>query len=343
MSVFSNRVSTTVQTKIMPKVVDTVLNSNVFFSRMLVKAKKWSGEQMKFPIFWEAGTSGSSFSGYDTFDTSVVDNRINLTFDPKFYQIGVSLPLTEVSVNATEEKVMDLIKSEADYKSQQMASEVGSLLYSDGLGNGSKDFLGLAAIDDDGTSAATYGGLARSTYTTLKSTVTASGGTLTLAKMDTLYDAISSGSQTPTVGITTKAVWSFYGQLLNPMQRINRSIDMSGNASTHGGSGWTTVDYRGIDILSDEKATTGVLFFLNENYLDFYALPFAMSEPILYDGNTVEGNDYSSAKVRGLGFSWTGFKKPINSAAIVGQIMLGGQLISQNPKRHGKLTGITGI
>ena len=47
--------------------------------------------------------------------------------------------------------------------------------------------LGLAALVDDGTSVSTIGGISRSTYTTLKGTVTASSGTLTLAKLDTLW------------------------------------------------------------------------------------------------------------------------------------------------------------
>jgi hypothetical protein len=35
--------------------------------------------------------------------------------------------------------------------------------------------------------------------------------------------------------------------------------------------------------------------------------------------------------------------KPTNAFSVVGHIVLGGQFITENPKRHGKLTGITGI
>ena len=67
----------------------------------------------------------------------------------------------------------------------------------------------------------------------------------------------------------------------------------------------------------------------------------AMTEAIKYRSQDIEGNDYSN--VEGLGFSWSGWIKPSNSASIVGHIYLGGELISQNPKRHAKLTGITSI
>ena len=55
----------------------------------------------------------------------------------------------------------------------------------------------------------------------------------------------------------------------------------------------------------------------------------------------IDGNDYSS--VEGLGFSWSGWIKPSNSASVVGHIYLGGELCTWNPKRHGRLTGITGV
>ena len=47
--------------------------------------------------------------------------------------------------------------------------------------------------------------------------------------------------------------------------------------------------------------------------------------------------------VEGLGFSWSDWVVPTNAAAVISHIYLGGELVSQNPKRHGKLTGITGV
>lgn len=343
---FGNRVTTTTQDKLMPKVVDTILNSNVLATRMLSNAKKWSGEKMKFPVKFEKNTTGQSFSSFDTFSTSATNNRVNMEFSPKFYQMTVALPLDELSVNQTEEKVIDLAKLELASTAQDMADDIGTLFYGTGTGNGGKDFLGLEAIVDDGTNAATYGGLARSTYTTIKSTVTASSGTLTLAKMSTLYNAATSGSQKPTLGVCSEAIFGFYESLLQPQERIAKDVSMmkaSGNMGKVGqgmigGTGFTGLFFKGFPILADEKATAGVLYFLNENFLDWHALPVAMTEAVKFRSQ-IEGNDYS--EVEGLGFSWSGWVKPTNSASLVGHIYLGGELVSQNPKRHAKLTGIT--
>ena len=344
------RVTTTTQSKLVPKVVDTILNSNVLATRVLTKDSKWNGERMKFPVKYSKNTTGTSFAGFDTFSTSATDNRVNLEFVPKFYQMTVALPLDELSANATEEKVIDLAKIEMASTAQDMADDIGSLFYSTGTGNGGKDFLGLEAIVDDGSNAATYGSLARATYTGLNSTVTASSGTISLSKMSSLYNAAASGSQTPTLGVTTEAIFAMYEQLLQPQERIAKSVSMmksdpgrglnSGDGMV-GGTGFTGLFYKGFPILADEKCTSGVLYFLNEDFLDFHALPVAMTDPVKYRATDIEGNDYS--EVEGLGFSWRGWIKPTNSAAVIGHIYLGGELISANPKRHAKLTGITSV
>lgn len=340
MPALGNRVTTTTQDEILPKVVDTILNSNVFATRMLGRAKKWVGETLRQPIKVSKNSTGTSFSGFDTFSTNATNNRVNLSYSPKFYQITVALPLDELSANQTDAKVIELAAVEMAGAAQDMADDIGTLFYSDGTGNSSKDFLGLGAIVDNGDSVATIGGQSRATYTTLQSTVTASGGTLTLARMSTLYVAASSGAQKVTLGLCTEAVFNFYETLLQPQERVVKDVSMVKNGYV-GGTGFTGLFFKGFPVLADEKATANTLFFVNEDWVDFYALPVALTEPIKFKSQSIEGNDYSS--VMGLGFSWSGWIKPSNSASVVGHIYLGGELVTFNPKRHGRLTGITSV
>ena len=296
---------------------------------------------MKFPLKHAKNTTGTSFSGFDTFSTSATDNRILLTYDPKFYQITVSLPLDEMSANQTDAQVLDLTRLEVDGAAQDMADDLGTIFYGDGTGNSSKDPNGLENLVDDGTNVATLGGQTRTSFTpNLSSTVTASGGTLTLALMATLYSDVTSGSIKPTAAFTTEAVWDFYEQLLQPQERINKDVSMMKGGMT-GGTGFTALMYKGFPVLRDEKATTAVLYFLNEDFIDWYALPMAKSKAINFRNQDIEGNDYSS--VTGLGFSSMDWVIPTNAAAVVKHIYLGGQLVQRNPKRHGKLTGITAV
>ena len=335
---YGQRVQTTVQQEYLPYVVDTILGSNVMFQRVVRAAKKWSGRTLRVPIKVSKNTTGQSFRGFDTFSVAATDNRQYMEFTPSFYQITCALPGDELSVADTDAKILDLMKLTIQSDTEDMADDLGTIFYSDGTGNGSKDPLGLEALVDDGSSVASIGGLARATYTTLKGTVTASGGTLTLAKVDTLWINVATGAQKPSAFYTTEAIFNFYGQLLRPQERITK--DASLMKGLQAGTGFTALSYNGKPILMDEKCTSGDLIAVREDDLDWYALPYKFAKPVAYKSQ-VEGNDYSAPI--GLGFSWSDWVIPANAAGVVGHVYFGGQFITRNPKRHGKLTNITGV
>lgn len=335
---YGQRIQTTVQQKYLPFVVDTVLNSNVLFQRIVRAGKKWSGRTLRVPVKVSKNVTGTSFRGFDTFSVAATDNRQFMEFTPSFYQITVALPGDELSVADTEDKVLNLMKLTIQSDTEDMADDLGTIFYADGTGNSSKDPLGLAALVDDGNSVANIGGLSRSTFPTLQGTVTASGGTLTLASIDTLWSAVTSGSQKPTAFYTTETIFNLYGQLLRPQERIMKPAGSTKGMT--GGTGFTALEYNAQPVLMDEKATSGVLFALNERFLDFYALPFFGAKPVQYQSQ-VKGNDYQAPV--GLGFAWSDWIIPTNAGSVVGHIYFGGQFITSNPKRQGKLTGISGI
>lgn len=341
--IFSNRVQTTVNIKYIPKVIDTILNSNVFAQRVIRAAKSWKtdgGRKLRVPIKISKNTTFQSFRGFDTFSTAPTDNRLYMEFDPAFVQITSALPMDELAVADTDGKVLNLISLTLQSDVEDMADSIGDLMYGDGTGNNSKDPLGLAAIVNDGSTITTIGGLDRTVYTTLKSTMTSSNGTLTIAKMDTMWNNVTSGQKKPTIIITTEAIFSLYEQLLRPQERIYKDVSMIKGLKM--GTGATGLSYKGIEIVADEKCPSGYMYFLNENYLDWYALPMPkdLAEPVSYKSQ-IEGNDYKAPL--GLGFSWSNWIKPSNAAGIVGHIYFGGQLVCTNPKRQGVLTAITGI
>lgn len=308
------------------------------FQRVVRASKKWSGRTLRVPIKYAKNTTGQSFRGFDTFSVAATDNRQFMEFTPSFYQITVALPGDELSVADTDAKILDMMKLQIQSDTEDMADDLGTIFYGDGTGNGSKDPLGLAALVDDGSTVSTIGGLSRTTYSTLQSTVTASGGTLTLAKFDTLWANTSTGSQKPTAFYTTESVFNLYGQLLRPQERITKDVSLMKGITA--GTGFTALHYNGKPVLMDEKCTSGALIGVREDDLDWYALPYKFAKPVAYKSQ-IEGNDYDAPV--GLGFSWSDWVIPANAGAVVGHIYFGGQFITRNPKRHGKLTAITGI
>lgn len=334
----SDRVVSTTNKTIVPKLVDTVLNSNTLTSRILSKTKSWSGEKMEFPVKVSKNTNGGSFSGLDIHTVSAVDNKKKLTFYPSFYQITSVIPTTELAVNSTDDQVLNLIDVTVSSDAQDAADDIGTMFYGAGTGNSNKDFWGLQNLVDDGTTDTTIGGLSRTTYTGLNSTVDASSSTLSLSKMHSLYNSAKSGNQKPTVGVCNETVFALYASLLTPQEQILKDASMMKNGLI-GGAGYVGLNFMGFPILSDEKATSGVLFFLNENFLDFYALPFPEGKPVQLGNSDITGNDYTGA----MGFTSTGILKPVDQSAYIIRTYLSGQFICSNPKRQAKATGLTTV
>lgn len=352
---FTNRIKTITQDTILPKVFDTVLGDNFITFRIIGNAKKWSGETLKRPVKVTSSTLGGSFSGLDTHNTSTVDTRILMEFDPRGYTIPIAIPGIEKAVNRTEAQVLNLVRVETESAQQDMLDGIGTILYADGTGNSNKDFLGWDAVIDDGTSVTTFGGQSRTTYTTLAGTRTASGGTLTLAKLATLTSAVSAGSslrQRPTVFVSDETVRDLYEELLTPMVRANYEtfglpvLTRTSKAPVRGSElkaaqGFTAMTFRGIPWIGDEKSTVQTLWAANENYIDWYGLRDSDLESISLGAADIEGV-YSDVP-KNVGFQWTGFMRPINQYGEVAHLYLLGNQVSFNPKRHGRLTGITGV
>jgi len=310
---------------------------------MLSKTKRFKAATQDFPIKYQVGTAIQSFLGFDTLPTSFTDTRVLMKYNPKFVAANVALAGTDILANNTAAKVLDLTEVEMKSRAQDLADGLGTMAWSDGTGNSSKDILGLGAIVDNGNSVATIGGLSRSTYTTLQSTVTAAS-TLSLATMRTLWNAIADAGVAPTRGYTDYPTWALYEQLLQPQEKIFKEVNIVPNYKGYEGFGGLM--YVGMEIVPDRKATTGNLDFLNENFLDFYGLDadlaaFEGSKKVGVASKLFSGNMYN--EVDNLGFYWTGFIKSNNQYAFNSFIVLAGNLCTDNPRRHGRLTGVTTV
>lgn len=338
---YNNQVDTLTLEYIAPRVVDTVLRGNAFTTKMLTKTKEFRAATIDFPIKYQKGTATQSFNGFDNLPTSFTDTRILMKFNPRFNVSNVALAVTDIAANNTAAKVLDLTEVEMMSRAQDLADSIGTQLYADGTGNANKDFIGLANIVDDTSS---IGGLSRTTYATLASTVTASGGTLSLYKMRTLSNAISDASVTPNEVYTDYASWALFETLLQPQEKIMKEVNLAPNFK--GYTGFDALAFAGMPVMPDRKATAGTMFMLNTDFIDFYGLKALVAEgmagkPVKVGGKLFTGNQYEEAE--NLGFFWTGWIKAVNQLAYNSFMVVGGNLVTDNPRRHGKLTGIAGV
>lgn len=358
--VFTDRVNDITYQEILPSIVDQINNSNVFTARVLSNVKNWRGTTTQQPITIANSTTGGSFDGMDVFPTSATNNTRMLTWYVKGFEQSVVVPGIERAVNANNEKqVVALLASRMDEARNSASNSIGTLLYDVGSG---KNFDGLALIVDNGTNSASYGGLTRSTNAYLNADVTAaSGGTLTLDLVSQEFDnasAASSNSESPTIGLTTKAIWTFFEGLLTPtLQSVYQATQVSGYNRVSGGTptgvslpagspelkgvaGFNAITYRGRPVVADDKCTSGVFFWLNENYLEFDRLLDDQLNSIASTNEVTEGF-YKDVPMPSA-FQFRELMAPVNQYGEVGFLVLLGNMFHRQPRRNGKITGITG-
>lgn len=234
-----------------------------------------------------------------------------------------------------------------------MITALGNIFYGFGTGN---DFDGLGNIVDDGTNTSSYAGLTRASYPTINGfLVAASGGVLDLATMASADDgATISGdqSETPNVIMSNQTVWSLYDSLLEPTARatyggmggsfIDGSTGVKDNVSQSDAlrlnAGATSVTYRGKPLVRDQKAPTGKMFFLNENWFHFKSLPLVGLD-IVATTETATTGAYDNYKVSAFQFRKP--LMPVNQLAEVGIFVMYGNLYCENPNRNALISGIT--
>jgi hypothetical protein len=358
---FGARVTAYTQDGLLPKLADNVLRSNPFIYRTLGNAKPGRGTKIVKPIKYQVSGTAASFSGLDTFTASLTDTKVNAEFDMRGYRIPLAVGGMEVVANAVSEtQITDLVRAEIEEKQAEFIDGLGTIAYGLGTGNNSKDPIGLGAIVDDGTDVSTLGGLARSTYTIMNATRTASGGTLTLAKLAALHSAISDGTinSDPTIMYSNPTVWDLYENLLTPTVRENYSLTGYYDIKLTGGvvrpseglkgmGGFTALTYRGIPFVKDRKATAQNIFMINEYWLQWYGWDASLFgngyKSIAPATSQLDSAVYNEMPSKYLGMAWSGWQVPTANGVFgaVASLIILGNLTSWGPSRHGRLTGIT--
>jgi hypothetical protein len=357
--VFTDRVTDITYQEILPRLVDQINNSNIFTSLVLGRSKRWSGVTLNVPIETANSTTGGSFSGMDTFPTAATNNTRILTFYVAAYEQSIAIPGIERDINANNEKqVLRLLATRMDEAKNSAAAGVGSILYGTGSG---KDFDGLGLIVDNGTNTSAYGGLTRSTSTFVNADVTTvSNGIITLSYLSSEFDNVSAAgsfSESPTIGLTTKAIWTYIEGIIQPMLSARYDVVNSGgydridgglppgvsvrpgDERLRGRAGFNSIQYRARNMVADDMAPSGTFFWLNEHYLDFYSLKAAELKQISSNNEVTEGY-YKDVKFPDV-WQFREMMSPVNQYGQVGFLMLMGNLICSQPRRNGKLIGVT--
>jgi len=345
--------------KILPKVVDTVNKSNWIIRRTMSNPVAANGNNVQWNLNVSNSSLGTSFKGVESFSTSIDFAPVQAVEYYTGYAQPVTLSMVEQGINQTPLGVIRLKTAAFEYAQNSMSQALGTIMYGFGTGN---DFNGLGYLVDDSTNTSTFAGLSRTTYGNFVNCggstgiVTATAGVLDLATMDSADDAATvSGleSESPNVVLTTRSVWSLYGSLLEPQKVASYSVLGNGNGGGQAGDaaigqqanggvalngGSSAISYRGKPVLADNKATSGVMWFLNESLLEFHSLSIPGLSTVRVANQVTEG---VYDKVPPTAFQFRDLMSPVNQLAEVGIFVVYGQLVHRNPVRNEKISGVT--
>ena len=218
----------------------------------------------------------------------------------------------EEAKNNGEAAIIDLLEGKIMQAEQTIIQNMNTMFYSNGAGNGGKDFLGLNGLVGVGNdSGSAIGGIdaTDSDNSWWRSSLTNQGGALTLAAMSTMYNNVSVGNDQPTIIITDQDEYEKYEALLQPNLRYT-SADVAD-------AGFQNLLFKGAPVTYDSDTNLDTkMFFLNTKYLRLVAHTETWFQP-------------------------TPFVRPTNQDARYAQILCYGQLTTSNRSRQGMLYGLT--
>lgn len=286
-----------------------------FLERKIGTEMVRGGDNILIPVGTAENTGGSSYTGYQVFDTDPEETITNAFYNIKKYQQPIVAPAEEVLRNRSEEGVIDMWQAKADVAMSTLRSRLNQHAFDDGTGNSGLNILGLTILID---STGTVGGIARGSNAFWAAQELPSGGALaidTSVGMLQLYNNCSTGSAdnaTPDLIMTTQAVSQSYENLLAPDIR-----------HTSGGTGegaFSGLAYKGVPLEWDSDATSQVMYMINSNTYHFYIHPdrnFFGTEIARADNGTLQQD------------AW------------IKSILLWCELVAGECRRNGKLTGVT--
>lgn len=305
--------------KVLPKIEDQIGEDHPFLGRLWNNIKLWNGgKRLEIPVKYRHNSQGGSYSGLDVLNTGQEQTRTRAYFNIKQIYQPIVLANIDLAKNGGEGKIADLMDAEMEEARESLTDKLCSQLFSDGTGNGGKDITGLEAAISDGSVVATYGGITLATYTWFKANYTASVGSLMLSDMATMFDSCTSGSDTPSIIVTTKTVVSAYEALLQAQVRFQM---VNGKVSADGGI--KDLSFRTVPMIADEYCPAGNMYFINEKYVQLYY----MKHP----------KHPTDAK----GFAMSPMREPIDQDGEVAFIFSYLQLVNRQPRKSGRLAGVT--
>lgn len=300
-----DQVSGITEKKFIPKLADNIFDSNPMLKRLKEKSyeKLDGGTSIMVPLNYAQTSSSGWYTGSDTL--SISDNEAITSAEYAWKQSYANITITRLDElkNSGDAQKISLVKSKTQIAEKTLADILGTGIYTDGTTANS--LIGLRAIC--GTSS-TVGGISQSSYSWWAAQVDSTTTTLSIAALQTQWNAATVDNESPSVIMATRANYNrFYG-LLQPQQRFMDSETAK--------AGFSSLMFNGCPFIADSHVPANNIFMVNEKYIYLFVH-------------------------KDEDFRFSGFVKPDSQNVKIGQIFWAGALGSSNNRLHAKLSAIT--
>ena len=298
------------------RLTDTIFDAyptlRMFNSRAEVET---GGKEIQEDVLY-AKNSGTWFDGYDEVGTAAVDGITMAFFPWRYYSVPITISMTEDEENANAEGAMKLMAAKSKQSLLTARDAINAAIYAAQSGQAC---LGLQDLVADTPTTGTVGGINRANATWWRNQYDATSTNVDnktgdvydgLSRMSSVWNNCSEGNDSPTDIFTTLTVFGDLQTIFESTGYARLSAGDSGEAD----AGFPV--FRGATVRYDRDCASQHMYFLNKEYIKMKIMS-------------------------GKNFAKTPFKEPTNQFAQVAFIVIGLQLVINNPRRLGVATVLT--
>ena len=162
---FNALLSTTLQ-NYQPTLVDNIFKDLVLLNHLNERGRvqvEEGGTSIVEPLMYAVNNTVASYAGYDTIDLTPQDGISAAEYQWKQMAASIAISGIEEAKNRGTEAIIKLLNAKIQQSEMSLKSSLNDMLFSNGAGNGGKDFNGLTNIV--GTQNNTVGGIDSTTNT----------------------------------------------------------------------------------------------------------------------------------------------------------------------------------
>ena len=226
------------------------------------KVTEDGGRTIDRQVLYALNTTPGSYDGYDPINVTPQDGFGYATYSWKQYAGSVTIDGRTELLNAGEAQIINILQAKFDQLRVSTEMAMNTMLWGDGTGNSSKNFLGIQAVIK---STGILGGIDPSTETWWKSRVDSTNLCMTttavVTSLNSMLNSLKLVKSKPKFEFTTQENYEAYEALAVPNVRFTdlRMAEL----------GFDSVAHKGAEILYDTDCPDGYWYFINPEHLEF--------------------------------------------------------------------------